>query len=86
MLNTDNNITRKPLTQCDMVLKFMQEKGRINPMSALSELGCFSLAARIYDLRKLGYQIIATRINKQGRYSMVNFSEYRLNTDGGVHE
>ena len=79
--NELHNTTNKPMTQCEMVLQFMKEKGCINPIDALRELGCFSLAARIYDLRKLGHSIIAERISKQGRYSKVNFAEYHLEGD-----
>jgi len=81
-----NNSTHKPMTQCEMVLQFMKEKGRINAIDALGEFGCFSLAARIYDLRKRGYAIIAERICKQGRYGLVNFAEYHLDDKGGAHD
>jgi len=45
-------------TQAERVLAYMREHPEgITAMEALGELGCFRLAARIYDLRAEGHQI-----------------------------
>lgn len=68
----------KQITQDKEVLKLLQERGKINPLEALQEIGCFRLSARILQLRKQGYQIITKRITKQGKFRLVNFAEYHL--------
>lgn len=45
-------------TQAERVLAYMREHPEgITAMEALNELGCFRLAARIFDLRAEGHQI-----------------------------
>ena len=44
------------MNQCDAILRELR-KGPLTPMDALSKLGCFRLAARIYDLRERGHVI-----------------------------
>jgi len=69
------------LTQDMAVLLWLKEKRSINPIQALNELGCFRLAACIQRLRKQGYQIVTTRISKKGQFRMINFAEYRLDSE-----
>ena len=82
---TDNNI-KKTLTQCKKILEYMRKKGGITPIDALSEFGCFSLAQRIYDLKKLGYSIVTEHISKQGMFGKVNFAKYKLVSKGHSHD
>lgn len=44
-------------TQCQKILAFLQQGGRITSLSALNQFGCLRLSARIKDLRDEGYQI-----------------------------
>lgn len=44
-------------TQVYKFLNYMKGNGNITPIEALSEIGCFRLAARIADLESLGYHI-----------------------------
>lgn len=45
-------------TQAERILAYMREHPEgITAMTALQDLGCFRLAARIYDLRREGHQI-----------------------------
>ena len=49
--------------------------GPITPMEALHLYDCFKLAARIFDLREVGHEIITMRIkNPFGNY----YAEYHL--------
>ena len=67
------------MTQSEMILEILESDGRITPLDALKELGCMRLSARIYDLRKLGYNIkkrIRTSVNRFGNY--VQFAEYYM--------
>jgi len=68
-------------TQYTAVLKWLQERGSIDPMQALSQLGCYRLSAVIHRLRKAGYAILTKRITKQGRFGKINFARYHLKTN-----
>lgn len=50
-------VNPKPDTQCGKVLAYMREHGSISDLQAFTELRIRRLAARIYDLRQLGWQI-----------------------------
>ena len=47
-------------SQCDRVLAYLEGAGSISDMEALDALRIRRLAARIYDLRKLGWSIEST--------------------------
>ena len=46
------------MSQNQEILKHLKEGKTITPLDALREFGCFRLAARVYDLRLKGYDII----------------------------
>lgn len=48
------------------ILKHLQNNGSITPIDALKQYGVFRLGARIYDLKRKGYNI-ATEIVYKGR-------------------
>ena len=63
----------------EQILEYMQEFGSINPLQALQDIGCFRLASRISDLKKMGYPIISKRVNYINRFGEAkHFNEYRL--------
>ena len=75
------------MTQCEMILKYMQHFGSITPADAIYNLNCMRLAARIADLRARGYDINAELVytkNKAGdpvhytRYSLADSSKGNL--------
>lgn len=67
------------MTQCERVLKYMQDFGSINPMQAIKDLGVYRLGARIYDLKKEGHPIRRRMVSGKNRYGeAVSFAEYRL--------
>jgi len=45
------------MTQAEMILHYMETKGPITPLEALLKFGCMRLPARVYELKKLGYDI-----------------------------
>ena len=51
-------------TQCEMVLDWLQERGKITSLEAMVELGVGRLASRIWDLKKQGYSITMTMVYK----------------------
>lgn len=66
-------------TQCERVLKYMQDFGSVNPQQAIADLGIMRLASRISDLKKEGYKISRQMVAGKNRYGeAVRFAEYRL--------
>jgi len=45
------------MTQVDAILTHLQTVGPITPIDALRDYGCFRLAARIADIRKMGITV-----------------------------
>ena len=65
-------------SQCARLLSRL-ERGPINPMQALVELGIFRLAARINDLRKMGHQIVREMVTVLNRFGEdCRVAQYRL--------
>lgn len=56
------------MTQCEMIVKYMQDFGSITAMEAIKDLGVMRLASRITDLRKSGYSIKKDVVTGKNRY------------------
>lgn len=57
------------MTQCERILRYIEETGSITQMDALREFGCMRLASRISDLKKQGIPVkrkIETAKNRYG--------------------
>ena len=50
------------MTQNDMILNHLKSGRPITPLQALSEFGCFRLAARIWELREDGHDVKMKRV------------------------
>jgi hypothetical protein len=63
------------------VLKFLKENGSITPMEALSKIGCYRLAPRIFELRDQGHKIETelTRVGKQVRSRYIYMGKKNAN-------
>lgn len=71
------------VTQCELILDYMDEFGSITPLEAIRDLGVYRLASRISDLKKKGYPIHSdweTVPNRRGKTT--NIKRYSL--QGGV--
>ena len=67
------------MTQCERILRYMEENGSITPLDAMREFGCMRLGARIWDLKKAGKRIIKTSQTAKNRYGdKVTFARYFL--------
>ena len=72
-------MARDKMTQCEMVLEYMQEHGGITQLDALREFGCMRLASRVSDLKKAGFPIVKETATSKNRYGEnVSFARYRL--------
>jgi len=66
----NNNLNEKEsLSQCDLILNYLQEGNRITALKALRLFGCFRLSSRIWDLKQRGVEIkkewVKTKNNKK---------------------
>ena len=72
------------ITQCERIVRYMNEFGCITPLDALSDLGVMRLASRISDLRKSGVPIKKEMVSAKNRYGeTVHFAKYQIvDTEG----
>lgn len=69
---------RKP-TQCDRILRYIEEKGSITQLQALKEFGCMRLASRMSDLKKRGYPVEKRMETAKNRYGeSVRYARYSI--------
>lgn len=66
------------MTQCEMLVEWFEEHGAITASEAMRELGIGRLAARVSDLRRMGYDITSELVSERNRYGkLVTFARYR---------
>lgn len=58
----------KKSTQEQEILMWLKDGKGLSPMEALNVFGCFRLAARIFNLRRKGWNIKTDRRNKYTIY------------------
>lgn len=61
-------------TQSDAILEALKNGQGITPLDALQRFGCFRLGARVWDLKKQGWDIEMKMVSSNGK----RFAEYRL--------
>jgi len=69
-----------PATQSEELLAYLRDHpGGITPLEALHEVGCMRLAARIFDLRSEGHDILDETVAVTARNGRVaHVKRYRL--------
>ena len=66
------------MTQCERILKYMNDFGSITTMQAFMDLGIARLASRIHDLRTMGIEIESETRTAKNRYGEnTHYSVYR---------
>lgn len=66
------------MSQVQMLIKMLKE-GWVSPAAALTDIGCYRLAARISDIRKMGYTIESRVVKQKNRFGhYIAFKEYRI--------
>lgn len=66
------------MTQCERILKYMDDFGSISSYQAMVDLGVGRLASRIHDLRALGIEIESETKTAKNRYGEpTHYSVYR---------
>ena len=78
-------------TQEERVLEYMQKFGSITTLEAFRDLGVTRLSAKIYTLKKKGYEIIGetievtNRFNKKGHVKKYMLAEEKFIQDNENH-
>lgn len=67
------------MTQCERILRHLNDYGSITSMVAMQEYGIMRLASRINDLRAQGIAIVSETKTAKNRYGeTTHFAVYRL--------
>ena len=67
------------MTQCDRILRHLQDCGSITQAEAVTEYGCYRLGARIWDLKAQGVPIKSETVTGRNRYGeRTSFARYSL--------
>ena len=61
------------MNQTNQILEYLKEGNSITPIEALNKFGCFRLGARIWDLKKKGYDI-KTEMVQKGKKTFAKYS------------
>ena len=67
------------LSQCERIIRHLQDYGSITSLEAMKEYGIMRLASRINDLKNRGYKIISITEKSKNRYGEpTKYSVYML--------
>lgn len=67
------------MTQCERILKYMEDFGSISTAQAVNDLGCYRLASRIHDIKRMGIEIVSETKTGKNRYGeKTHYSVYRM--------
>ena len=66
-------------SQCERIVKYIEENGSITQLDALREFGCMRLASRISDLKRQGVPVRRTMETSKNRYGEpICYARYSL--------
>ncbi len=67
------------MKQTERILQYMRDFGSITQLEAMQDLGCMRLGARIFDLKREGYEIKKETETSKNRYGEdTSYARYRL--------
>ena len=67
------------MTQCECILRHLEECGSITSLEAIHEYGILRLASRIADLKRKGHRISSKTVAHTNRFGQkVHYSVYEL--------
>lgn len=71
------------MTQCDRILRHLQDYGEITTMDAFQDYGITRLSGRIFELRQRGHTIVSVHTPFTNRYGEKKYyATYRLEGTG----
>lgn len=62
------------MSQNEKILNHLKQGRTLTPLEALHRFGCLRLAARVNDIKRMGHNIAARKVEANGKH----FAEYRL--------
>jgi len=65
-------MTAPKTAQIDQILECLESGKSLSSLQALNAYGCFRLAARIKDLRQLGWEVTTEMIDGHAVYSLAD--------------
>ena len=67
------------VTQCDRIIKYIEENGSITSLDAMREFGCMRLASRMCDIKRMGYPVKREFETSKNRYGEpVSYARYSI--------
>ena len=70
------------MTQCERILRHMEDYGSISSLEAVNEYGIMRLASRISDLKRMGVPINKETVKGKNRYGeATSYARYSLQKD-----
>lgn len=70
------------MTQCEKILRHMEDYGSITSLDAMQEYGIMRLASRISDIKQLGIPIQKEMVSGKNRYGeSTSYARYSLKKD-----
>ena len=67
------------MTQCERILRHMEDYGSITSLEAMTEYGVMRLASRVNDLKHFGFDIRRVMETSKNRYGEpVSYARYYL--------
>jgi len=52
------------MSQESQILAYLKQGGALTPLDALSRFGTMRLAARVFDIKAKGYDIVSTQVKR----------------------
>lgn len=70
------------MTQCEKIIRHMEDYGSITSLEAMQEYGIMRLASRISDIKHLGIPIQKEMVSGKNRYGeSTSYARYSLKKD-----
>lgn len=70
------------MTQCEKILRHMEDYGSISSLEAVNEYGIMRLASRISDLKRMGIPTRKETVKGKNRYGeATSYARYSLQKD-----
>lgn len=70
------------MKQTERILQYMRDFGSITQLEAIRDISCMRLGARIFDLKREGYEIKKEMETSKNRYGEdTSYARYRLVDD-----
>ena len=71
------------LTQCQRIIRHLEDFGSISQLEAISEYGIMRLASRMSDLKQRGFPFSTTIVKGKNRYGEpTHYAVYKLVKEG----